>query len=522
MTVAFNASRAQLTFADIGRSVRRVAKKCTWPIIIGCSVLTGYLVIDGNPAWHAFVYISGSSAFALYCWTNSGRSLPLFALLVLQNLILYGLPIVSNNASLRSFTPDEITSAGIQVLIFNLAMLIAWQGAMRLIRTGGRTCYALLGLDSASLRLTVLGLALVAISTLYHVLVSTQLLDIVLDILPAGSYSIFSAVSQAVSACGFFLSGMMIGGGTATKTHRILFWSMFALQCTMTASGFLLSASVLIILSSCVGLFWGSGRIPWRLLIAMFVVFGFLNLGKFEMRDKYWNFDDEGAGDTRFIDIPSRYAEWASASIDVLSSGSPKHDAARLNALGSDEAEVAAAQTLTQRINNLGNLLYAIDVMWAKKLEPLDGATYALIPPLLIPRILWPEKPRTHEGQVMLNVYFGRQDLESTFRTYIAWGLLAEAYGNFGPIKGALILGLALGFVCGWIEQAVCNKLVLSLEGFLSFTLFLMFANSYEMVASVFVTAVFQSFVPIVIASAPFVARITPPPARATGGIASV
>jgi hypothetical protein len=126
---------------------------------------------------------------------------------------------------------------------------------------------------------------------------------------------------------------------------------------------------------------------------------------------------------------------------------------------------------------------------------------------LLVPRVLWPDKPRGHEGQVLLNVHFGRQDEDSTLTTYIAWGLLPEAYGNFGPIAGSIFLGGCLGFLFAWIENVSARKLIVSMEGFLLISALMNMMNSFEMVASILVTSTFQSMVVIVLASAPFVRR---------------
>jgi hypothetical protein len=108
---------------------------------------------------------------------------------------------------------------------------------------------------------------------------------------------------------------------------------------------------------------------------------------------------------------------------------------------------------------------------------------------------------------VLLNVHFGRQDLNSTFATYIAWGLLPEAYGNFGTVMGSVVLGLFLGIAFAWIENYTSRKLVMSTEGFLSLSLLMNILNSFEMVASVLVTATFQSFMIVIVACAPFVRR---------------
>jgi hypothetical protein len=176
---------------------------------------------------------------------------------------------------------------------------------------------------------------------------------------------------------------------------------------------------------------------------------------------------------------------------------------------GRSEPATPEGQSLLDRINNLHNLIFVINAVEADHIPPLYGATYTLIPPLLLPRIIWPDKPRTHAGQILLNTYFGRQDLAATFKTYIAWGLLPEAYGNFGAIAGGIVLGVFLGFFCAWSENFTARKPILSAEGFVFFVIFLNMANSYEMVASLLITAIFQSIVPVMIACAPFVRRGT-------------
>ncbi len=79
-------------------------------------------------------------------------------------------------------------------------------------------------------------------------------------------------------------------------------------------------------------------------------------------------------------------------------------------------------------------------------------------------------------------------------------------------MAGNLILGAFLGICCAWLENFTARKQLLSLEGFISFTLLLGFMGSFEMVASVLVTSVFQSVMVLIVASIPFVERTTLPP----------
>lgn len=502
----------QAEIGDIASSVRHSLKRLIWPLTTLCGIGAAIFSLYGNPAATGFVLIAGSSLIALAVWANSGEGLPLIPLFAVQNLVVYGLPIVVGNEAIQRYPFSYVTSAGWEVAVFNIAMILSWRIAMELIPTSSRLCFALQGFEENSPRLGRIGMTLLVSGTAYDVLQSANLLDPVLDLLPAGSNSILHVLVSASTACGCFLVGMMIGRGTAGARQRTVFWVLLAVECIIASSGFLLSACITIIFSAIIGLFWGSGRIPWRFVGLSLSILAFLNLGKFTMREKYWHpTEDEPQPEFSLEEMPRYYGEWIGASFDALAGRQAEvQSQTAFTRFGGDQNGPESEQNLLSRINNLQNLLFVIDAMDSKHIKPLGGVTYSLIPPLLVPRVLWPNKPRSHEGQVLLNVYFGRQDLTSTFQTYIAWGLLPEAYGNFGPITGAILLGVFLGVVFAWVEKFVARKLLLSTEGFLSFTIFLGLANSYEMVASVVVTSVFQACVPIVLASAPFVDRILP------------
>jgi hypothetical protein len=254
--------------------------------------------------------------------------------------------------------------------------------------------------------------------------------------------------------------------------------------------------------------------VPWRYLVIAMMVLSFLNMGKTTMRERHWGNEYEPTNQNGLVQLSNNFAEWINVSFDALvenNTGGKPGSGANVGTAGKN-------QTLLDRIDNLQNLLFVIDAIDTDHVKPLHGATYALIPPLLVPRIFWPDKPRSHEGQVLLNVHFGRQDLNSTFATYIAWGLLPEAYGNFGAVAGSIVLGIFLGFAFAWVENYTARKLVMSTEGFLSLSLLMNIMNSFEMVASVLVTAIFQSFIIIIVASMPFVRRtVIRPPASEEG-----
>lgn len=499
---------------DLAGIVRTLLAKSLVPLTVLLSLEFAILWFSGHPGTLCFGWLSIGSLLVLTVWRHGGVGLPVIPLLAVENLLVYGVPIAVSNPVVMSYGEADLIDAGIEIFVFSAALTAAWRFGMAAFGFSSPRCFALQGFnDEKMVKLSRLGFRLAVAATIYSLLASLQLLSVVLDLLPTGSNSVITAVMSGVIACGFFLSAMMLGRGAMGTWQRACFWVMLWLNAYIAAGGFLLSTTTTLFFSVIIGLFWSTGRVPWRFVTAVALILSFLNLGKFEMRQRHWRIADEEAFvETNFQNMPAAYQEWIAASFDVLVGAENNtyqgfNDTTAFRELGPTKK---SGQNVLDRVNNLQNILFVIEAMNRANIAPLDGATYRIIPPLLLPRIIWPDKPRSHEGQVMLNVHFGRQDLNSTFQTYIAWGLQAEAYGNFGPIWGNIALGLVLGLLFAWVEKYVAHKLLLSMEGFLSFVLFLGMANSFEMVSSVLVTSLFQAFIPIIVASRPFVERVVP------------
>ncbi|HZZ56932.1 MAG TPA: hypothetical protein VFE31_03820 [Opitutaceae bacterium] len=503
------------TMQDLTRGVCRFLQPLIKWLAAALGAAALYLFVAGQRGAEAFAMIAAGSCFGLWIWSRRGTGVPLLPLLFAQNLLLYALPILVNPAMMAAYAPDIELQAGIDVLVFSAALIAGWTVGLGAFRPASGQCFALAEFRREGARkLRAISLGLIACATAYAIADRGGLEDMLYQLLPAGSMSIVTALLSAVASCGFFIGALLIGGGEMHGPAKGAFWLMLAANCYIAASAFLLSAACIYVLSVAIGLFWSSGRIPGRFLIAIALIFGFLNVGKEAMRDRYWR--ENGGNDIpdfTLSEMPGLYSQWFNASLAALSG--------QKRALRPDDGEVgssAAAEddhSLLARLNNLQNLLYVLRAERQLGLAPLHGATYAIIPGLLTPRVLDPNKPRTHEGQVMLNVHFQRQDLASTEETYIAWGLLPEATGNFGPDLGSLILGLVLGFGFAAIERWTARKLVISFEGFVGFILFLGIANSYEMVASVLVTSLEQALICVGAAMVPVARRTRPRAASA-------
>jgi hypothetical protein len=222
----------------------------------------------------------------------------------------------------------------------------------------------------------------------------------------------------------------------------------------------------------------GRRKLPLLPLAALLLVVIPLHYGKAEMRNKYW-----AGGESATIkpwEYPGLFVEWAGYSWEHLTDSSDKGD--------------ADPQSIAQRAGLINLMLMTQDAT-SKDVPFLNGETYAIIPRLLVPRFLDPEKPASHEGTYLLNIHFGMQTREDTYTTTIGWGLLNEAYANFG-LWGVIGLAVVLGCLYGMVARWSMNCPVLSAR-YLFAILLISIAYQTEFSASVFVTALFQSTVPL-------------------------
>ncbi len=236
-------------------------------------------------------------------------------------------------------------------------------------------------------------------------------------------------------------------------------------------SSLLLSSLQGMVFAALLGLWLGRARAALSITLASLLLLSFLNTGKYALRELYW------AQGAPLPSNPIQLAqEWTAASLQALTN--PAHN--------------NRSNLFTDRFNNLQNLLYVQQQLLAGT-PTLDGESLRVIPQVLLPRIFNSEKVRSQQGQVLLNLHFGRQrSLEDTEKAYIAWGFLAEGVGNFGSVAGPILMGIATGSLLRITENLGRGQWILSTPGLLSLALTLFWFTSYEMAASTFAAAAFQ------------------------------
>lgn len=406
-----------------------------------------------------------------YLWA-AGRALgmPIFPMFAITFIWTYALPLISDNPNVLGYSVDQRLFAGFTTLSFLAVGCVVW---FRLVRKAPmpRSSYRLLTGTKSN---KIFFLALLA-SVFFNVASVAGWLG-ALE-LNGGSFSLLRNTIIAFTALSSFVLSYKLGKGELTKQESsaiVLLLIGFMISSTLS---FLLITSATVFLSSVAAFTIGRRKVPIVLLLTVVLCFSFLHAGKAEMRSRYWG----AYGQSSYIQpwqYPVVYAEWVSSSIEETSFRGEE------NSYSS-----GAGQTFSDRASVVQML------MMAQSLSPqtvpfLNGYTYQILPEMVVPRLFYPQKPWSHEGTFRLNIHYGRQSREQARRATIAWGLLAEAYANFGYF-GCMGLATILGLAYGFVGRLSINAPILSVQSLVA--VFLMtYAIQSEWTAGVYVAALSQ------------------------------
>lgn len=432
--------------------------------------------LDRTAVWCG-VAICVLSLLPGYLWCR-GRApgVPVFPVFAATHLWAFGLPILTAHPQVLAYPRAQLIDATLTVCGFILLGTVAWLicsarpvrgGTMRVLDPGEGAVLVWLPVVAAAA---------------FHL---AELAD--------GS-RVFGAFQPVVRATVFGLNTLAVfvlflkwGGGQLPARARPLLVALLLVQLAAESASLLLIGAMTTCVIALVAFTAGRGRVPWAAFAGTALVFAFLHLGKATMRERHWVADRDLV--LQPADLPAWYAEWADASVSAAGG-----DLAG-NLLGRPRDD---AVPLWWRSSTMQLLLLAQD-RTPKEVPFLEGATYAVIPDLLVPRFLNPHKLRTHEGTYRLNLHYGLQSLQDTWTTTIGWGLLNEAFANFGW-WGAGGLAVLLGWTYGWVARFAAPAGILSLRALFA-VLVMSYAFQTEFSAGVLVSALFQSTAALVVLS---------------------
>jgi hypothetical protein len=409
-----------------------------------------------------------------YLWSlGKAPGIPIFPIFAITHLWAFGLPLLTAHPIIMNYPAENVQMAAGTVVGFLLIATIVW---LRVAKNPSQPS-SMRVIDSRA-GSGLVWLPLIA-SIAYNLLTLADRADIL------GQFnSIIRASILGLNTLAVFILCIRWGNGQLTERARPILAFMILLQLATDAAGLLLIGAMTTFLIALVAYTAGKGRVPYLAAIAVILTFTFLHVGKSEMRERYWHNDSTVVLEPQ--EIPGWYGEWIAASLDASTADMGDQ------LIGRQKEE---AQPLWWRSSTMQLLLMAQDLT-PSQLPFMDGETYEIIPQLIIPRILNPNKLRTHEGTHRLNVHYGMQRYEDTFTTTIGWGLLNEAFANFG-LKGVAGLAVIIGALYGWVTRFSAPGSLLSLR-VLSAVLVMSYAFQTEFSAGVYISALFQSIIALV------------------------
>lgn len=447
---------------------------------IGIIVLFPVVIVGIEPtSIEGFIEASLIAVAALlpsYLWC-SGRALgiPIFPVFALSFLVTYAWPLLWDHPAVMPFSSESKLLASVTVAAFLGLGTLIWLMLVKSPKAPPKFFWAL-GNETASSYL-LLFLASGVFVTMgirggWFISMGYLLIPLI------------RGVSLGLSAIAAIALAYRLGNRELSRREARIFFTLIILYLMATAISFLMVGAVSAFLLVLVGFGLARKRVAWLAIFLSLPCLVVMHHGKGVMRAKYLT----GTGNDALIQpwqYPETFIEWGNYGVkDLMGIPTPEY------------VSYEESTEFKERVS-LIQLLMLTQQKAPEDVPYLYGETYAVIPELLVPRFLAAEKLNAHEGNSLLNIYYGQQTRSGTETTTIGWGLLNESYANFGfyGCAGlAILMGAFYGFVARWSMSApfLSSRSLFAL-------LVVSFAFQVEFCMSVYVTSLFQSTVPLVV-----------------------
>jgi len=377
----------------------------------------------------------------MFLWVNYGAfGIPVLPVVAALYYLYYALPLLIGD-TLQIYEPSELIWATLSVGAFLAAASLAvWPflGAPR--RKAGpapvhrasryqsikQRSFRNIALAEDLYRLIFLGLIA---GTIFNAAVA------------AGKLGFLGNLTGAVRACvipltyvACYLTGYARGAGLLTGRRWLFACGSFLALTVFSMSNLFLVGGAMNIAAIMLGYVLATKRLPWLGIVTVFAVLSILNAGKYSVREAYWARNSQSVQNASLGQLPGMLVDWFVEGVSNV--GSPS---------------TLKRPTLLERTSLL-HMVLAVQEATPKVIPYLEGETYAMLPEMLVPRFVDPEKIESQAVLNLLSVRYGRETAENTAKTTIGWGMVAEAYANFGNL-GVVAVGAVFGVLCGFLMR---------------------------------------------------------------------
>lgn len=397
-------------------------------------------------------------------WAKYGRHwFPAFEITMLTCVAFYAIPLLGGHRELEAYDSDTITEAAGMIVLYLAAANLGFNASRGNPRPPSWATSSLL--PEQMMRYLPLGMVLNSVYLYF---------DIFTTIIPFDLAGSFRALFFGLGiVCTFVLSREWGMDRIDARTRGMFILNLVVQILFLIAQLYLVRAISLIALSL-IAYASASRRMPWVVLSVSLPVLALLHAGKPDMRRIYW---EEKKPMPTLMELPAFFTDWVGFGLGAGKASEEKEE---------------TRSTLFERASLIQMLCLSVDQV--PEVKPyLHGQSYADIPALVIPRFIWPDKPSSLMANIRLGMHFGLVDPDSPFTVSIAFGMISEAYLNFGVI-GPPLLGLLTGLFFKRIAMLSRNVPQLSALGLLTILL-TAWSFQAEFVLATWLSSIFQASV---------------------------
>src|SRR5258708_5457187 len=294
------------------------------------------------------------------------------------------------------------------------------------------------------------------------------------DWFPTDWIGTLRAVFFGIGIISVFIQARLWGGGHLSRAYKLLFWINVLSQVTLMLVSLLLINGIGLLLTAFVGYFSSARRVPWLPVLLLLPIIAVLHNGKSQMRQIYWSYGQTRMG---FSDLPAYFSQWVDFGLSA-------------DKQGKETESTTLTYGLMRRASLFQIVCIAVDTMPGRS-PFLHGSSYEILLPQLVPRFLWPGKPSPHESVKLLSVQLGILTEEETETTSIGFGMLTEAYANFGYLC-VIVLGGIFGYLFRRLADGTVDCATLSMAGLLRI-LCLVWCLNAETTLAVWFSSLYQA-----------------------------
>ncbi len=390
----------------------------------------------------AYLCVTVPVLIPIFLWVNYGAfGIPVLPVVAALYYLYYAMPLIVGD-TLRIYKASELVWAAWSVGCFlTAASFAAWLfvGAVR-PKAGPTPARRAVRYARSLKQRSLHNIALV--EDLYRLIFAGLAAGIVFNMAAAaGKLGFLGNFSGVVRACVFpltyvacYLTGYARGAGLLAGQRWLLTCGGVVAVTAFSMSSLFMVGGVMNIAAVILGYVLGTKRLPWAGIVLVFAVLSILNAGKGDVREMYWARDSQTVRNASLTQIPDMMTDWFIAGISNIGS-----------------AAKARSPSLLERTSLL-HMVLAVQAATPRVIPYLEGETYEMLPAMLVPRFLEPDKIESQAVLNLLSVRYGRETAEDTAKTTIGWGMVAEAYANFGNF-GVVVVGAVFGLLCGFLMR---------------------------------------------------------------------